>query len=382
MRQGSWVNDNEILESFIAACKYLGNSELSVKNYINLLNKGILTVSHSTIIRRYGSWTKGIQILKKLAEKNNYDIESQNEPLHNGNIVFKDKKKSSIDWRKSLDVAMKVQDVYHKASISQEFANIEIKTNHPIAVMFSSDWHLMSGATDHISFKNHMNYLLKTPNLYMGVVGDMRDNFLTNFKNAAPVLSQVLNPEHQILVLNEIIKELEEKRKILFTCWDNHSDIRDEKVLGYSVEKAFIKGKKSVFLEGEGLVKLKVGKADYLIRAIHQTRYNSFINTLHGAKREFQLRFPANITVTGHTHNGSAFELYPHYRSLEKMGFPIGGDNWLVKTGSYKIGDKHSSRHFGDTQIGNPTAVLHNEFKDITMFSTPQKAIQFLNGNR
>ena len=291
-------------------------------------------------------------------------------------IEFIDKRKSNFNWREWVKAAKKMQEFHSESSSKQDVASINIDSgDSPIVVVFSADWHLGSVSADYLMFLKNIDFILNTPNVFIGVVGDTIDNF-HQFKNVHAILQQVFPPSRQRKLLGEIFSEMVNKKKLLFVGYGNH-EARDEKWIGDNLVARLVEDDIPYF-SGKGIVKLNVGDQLYTILAMHKTGRNSKINALYGAKQEYLNYFPADIVVTGH-HHIPAIESYMHFGAAQRAGIPVGGMTWLIKTGTYNVDDGFSKRYYDAGMVCDPSVVLFPREKKIVPFMSASDAVMFIN---
>lgn len=283
-------------------------------------------------------------------------------------------------------VAKELQAIKAQSSYRVERAALDLRhADGPVAIVYSSDWHLGSLGCDYDAMQRDLEFLLKTPNLGMATVGDLKDNF-HSFKNVSAVHGQAFSGDLQNLVLEDIATRLIEANKLWVITWDNHSNEFDEKVIGYEaanyIWREGVRKGKTVALDGEGFVELFIGETFYTHMIVHQSKFNSSYHKLHGNKKLYEQRFPAHVVVTGHTHSPD-FEQFTHYELAEQLGYDFGGTSYLVKTGTYKTKDMYSQRYFGLPSIGTPTVVYFpmpaNERKHLC-FPNAEDAVRYMRG--
>lgn len=291
-----------------------------------------------------------------------------------------------IRYEDVFRVAKELQEIKKQARYRTERAYLDLRhADGPVAMVYSSDWHLGSLGCDYDSMQRDLEFLLATPNLGLATVGDLKDNF-GSFKNVAAVHSQAFAGDLQNLVLEDISTRLIQANKLWIITWDNHSVEFDERVIGYEAANYIwrhgVREKKTIALEGEGYVELHIGETFYSHMIVHQSRYNSMLNKLHGNKMLYRMRFPAHVIATGHTHSPD-FESYTQYELSESLGYDFGGRSWLVKTGTYKIHDNYSQRYFGQPSIGTPTIVyfpMPENMRKHVCFPTAEDAVRYMRG--
>ncbi len=272
------------------------------------------------------------------------------------------------------------QELHSDMSLSQDTAEIAIDTDLPIAVGLSSDWHLGSRTVDYRTWQQHFAFFVSTPELYMGTVGDLPDNTLTNFRSATAIFNQVINPKEQKFLIEKIVDKLVDTNTLLFGAWGNHDVERDENLLG---DSAFAKllAKQVPYFNGKGFVKLKVGEQTYTIAITHKSRFSSFLHDTHSAMREYEMYFPADVIVTAH-HHSPAIAWRIRYPTARRLGYEFGGGSWLVRTGTYEVDSGYSKRYYGMGEIGVPTAVFFPDRHEVIVFQSPFQAITFITGCR
>jgi len=323
----------------------------------------------ATVVRRFGSF----EAAKKLALPDGGTVAN----VPHIPPVFIDKKEGRLDWREMIRAAITQQDIIRRNSWSQDACKVEVPTSDPIAVAYTSDEHLGSIATDYTAWLDDIDFLLNTPGLYAVSAGDMIENQRA-FKTVSAVINQIIPPDLQEEIVREITLELFVKNKLLAAGAGNHDTEFCERLYGKSnVEK--IISRLVPFFNGKGAMELTVGNQKYTHLIIHKTRFNSFLNALHGAKREYQLTLPADVVVTAHTHK-PAFEMYYQYEMASEIGMGIGPYSLLIKTGTYKTEDAYSKRYWTKGVIGTPTVVYMPDRREMTVFRTAREAVTYMEG--
>jgi len=293
-------------------------------------------------------------------------------------LIFQDKKEvDSIDWREYIDHAVAGSDLARRVEDTQRYANAKIITKKPIGVVFTGDWHLGDGQTDHSLWKEDMQILLDNPGLYVIDLGDSRQNMRT-FKVLSSVLDQVLSPRMQGYMLKSIVDELTSKNKLLAKVDGNHDVEFDHRIFGEALQTYLLENMKAPRFPGKGILTLAVGDIQYTMVLFHKTRFRSIFRPTHGAYREYQFTYPADIIAGAHDHL-PAFELFPTYQTGPEMGSEIGGYTYLLKVGTYQdsgFGWKYF--HNGGKPM-NITLVLHPDKKKIDPFFSMEDALRYLN---
>lgn len=291
-------------------------------------------------------------------------------------VFFEDKKKpEDINWRELIDLAEKNQSFRERADDTQRIAEINIKTDKPIAIMNTGDWHLGDGSIDYDSWMNDMEFVLNAERLFMIEVGDMYQNLAT-FKVLSAIFAQVLTPAQQALLIRSIIDELSEKNKLLARVDGNHDVDFDERIFGQAVMSYNLRHIKAPRFRNRGLVKLTVGDQLYTLLLFHKSRFRSFLRATHGNMREYQLSYPADIVVGAHDHQ-PAYEVVQHYTLARQAGMGFGGETMYIKVGTYQDGE-YGWKFFHNGGILNPTVVLYPDKHKKLIFSEPRDAVRYI----
>jgi hypothetical protein len=294
------------------------------------------------------------------------DTEEENTPVIQS-IVYR--AQDSAGWRDRVHLAMQVQTVREGDNPFTNIADMTIKSDMPIAVLFTSDWQFGSLCVDYPAWLAHIEEFLACPNAYMMVNGDLVCNTYLHSTLSA-VWSQVMSPEEQMRTISGLADELIAKNKLLAMTLSEEHDQKDERATGMSSFTQFLRDKKVPLFNNRGTLLLRLGSFVYVIYCVHASRFKSSTNILHSASKEFQLGMPANVVVTSHTHQ-PAISQYTWYTELstlmEYMSLPIrlGGTVYSVQTGTYETSSSYSERFF--SQGGKPKLQIlmfwPNEFR-------------------
>lgn len=244
--------------------------------------------------------------------------------------------------------------------------------------MFTGDWHLGDRATNHKQWMEDIEFILKTPDLFMVDLGDSIQN-MRSFKVLAAVLDQALPPRIQAAMLREVVDALTDKGKLLAKVGGNHDEEFDERIFGQALQGYLLEKMQCPYFRNRGLIKLTLGGEMYTILAFHKSRFSSFLRGAHGAFREFQLSYPADIVAGGHNHQ-PAFEMMDAYTLAKEAGMPFGGESYLIKVGTYQDGDYGWKYFHNGGKPQNITAVLRPDIHQVRVFPTPQDAVIYMDG--
>ena len=336
---------------------------------------GVACTGFRDALKRQGAYRGPKTLMQDIG---NYLKIEQFEKVKEATLVFADKKKADdVNWRDFSDLAETNQSMQKRLETSQRIANVEIKTKSPIAIMFTSDWHLGDSHTDHATWRQDIEFLLGTPNLYMIDLGDDRQN-ARKFYVLSMVLNQVLSPRQQALMMKDLIDELTRDDKLLAKIGGNHDEEWDEKIFGEAMQSYLTAKMKAPRFRNRGLIKLTVGEQLYTLLVFHKSRFKSFLRKAHGAMREQQLSYPADIVAGGHNHE-PGMEHFHHYRLAAEADMGFGGETYLIKTGTYQDSD-YGWKYFHNGGFPtNYTVVLWPDQKKMLVFQDPKDAVHYMN---
>jgi len=260
----------------------------------------------------------------------------------------------------------------------RDYARVAIQTDQPIAVMKSADWHFGGMDVDYAALLQHVRFLLDTPGFYLQLFGD--DLNLMIMHRTASTRRDIFTPEEQIAWLESFVHETVERGKLISMGWGNHSDEFTERNAGFGIVKLIVNGRVPYF-RGLGYLDLVVGDGDdaptYSMAFAHKTRFNSFMNPLHGNKRMEQMhphlfgeRPIASEYITAHTHSPA----------FSTEGMVPSQRRHYIKCGTFKTDCTYSQRYFGQGRIGVPTVVYMPDRKESICFPTPFEAYRYIHG--
>jgi hypothetical protein len=259
-------------------------------------------------------------------------------------LVFKDRKQAITDWRELLNLAIHTQGLQQAADDSQRVATVQVVTDKPFCFIYSGDWHLGDGRTDHCQWQHDIDLVLNHPRIKIVNLGDSHQN-MRSFKTLSAVLSQALSPPMQAKMMKGIVDELAEKNKVAAWVDGNHDAEFDERIFGEALQYYYLQTMKAPRFRNRGVLKIEVVNPNssqitqsYTNLLFHKSRFSSFMRAVHGAYREYQLSFPADVVAGAHDHV-PGFELIYHYTLARDAGLAVGGESFLIKCGTYQDSD-------------------------------------------
>ena len=222
--------------------------------------------------------------------------------------IISDKKTAEYSWREWTEHLERTQELYAKAAQTQTFASITLgKGNHPVCILPWSDLHWGGRGVNYNIFRTMTEEILKTPHLYIALVGDLVE-FAIKLRSVAEVCAQLVGPDKQVQFLENWFDEI--KHKVILATWCNHGVEREEKQSGVSLIKKILAAR-TVMFDGIGHADVTVGKQVYKFAFSHKFRGYSYLNAPHAGQR--YMRFQGSdreIAVMGDIHQPSFNQYY------------------------------------------------------------------------
>lgn len=188
------------------------------------------------------------------------------------------KRIGELDWREVNALALQMQELKHRASYSQDTAEIKIDTDKPVCIVGLSDTHILSWGTDHSLLEEITNEILETDGLYVALLGDLQQMSI-KMRGVLEVSDNMFPPEIQHRYLEAWLKEI--SHKVLFATWDNHSAMREEEASGYSRYSDILK-RNVIYHNGIGHPNVTVGDETYKLAVTHAFPRRSQYNPCYG----------------------------------------------------------------------------------------------------
>lgn len=269
------------------------------------------------------------------------------------------------------------QDALNAAFPQQQDVRVSIPTDQPIGLVLMSDWHIGGKGTDLRQIREDVRIIASHPRLYVGLGGDVIDNFILE-KMAAAQRSSSATVEVQWRGFRHVTRPLLDTHSLLWVSSGNH-DQWTERVAGIdgilsalaSVPCCYIG--KSYTQEG-GYVDLTVGNETYTIWRKHRpSGMVSRFNINHFAKQMQRVELPRefDIAVTEHIHSPET--TIWHYRRKKRV---------VACLGSYKVDDPHA-RNWGfyNGGYGVAVVVLYPHTRRMVPFDNLHDALAYLDGD-
>lgn len=127
---------------------------------------------------------------------------------------------SSFHWRDASKILQDVQHLNTKASWTQDTAHFDFShRTRPLMVLPIADWHFGSLGSDYRLIEQFTDTILNTPDLYIGIVGDMLQMSI-KMRGILEISDNAISPKLQMRFLESWMSDIESK--VLWSTWDNH----------------------------------------------------------------------------------------------------------------------------------------------------------------
>ena len=214
-------------------------------------------------------------------------------------IAHIEKKKSGLSWRETNQYLHSVNQFTERASNKQSFATVHVTGKAPISLISLSDLHIGAQGFDHETLVRVTDEILSTPDLYVGLFGDIVEMAI-RLRSVAEVMNQSLTPQQQTYYARSWFEEI--APKVLFATWGNHDIERQEQLAGYS-DFADIFAANVIYYNSIGHLDLIVGEQTYKLAVSHRFRGHGMYNPAQGAVRYLMLDAPTReVAICGDSH--------------------------------------------------------------------------------
>ncbi len=218
--------------------------------------------------------------------------------------------------------AESAEDVY-------DYAKIEFKSDRPICIGITGDWHL--GATiDTEMLKRDVDLMAKHPRVAgVFLMGDLTDS--ANFNPAED--ESYLSYQEQTEWMLSIMDYIGEDR--ILAIWKGNHDHKWERKNGTSKYAGLSKRYGAPVFYGNAFIDLSVNDVKYKLMGSHRLRGSSIYNNAHPAIRGHREVQGLDLTFAGHTHKRGHIE--QPVREFENSRIVYGLIN-----GTYQLGSEYT----------------------------------------
>ena len=245
------------------------------------------------------------------------------------------------------------------------YVNIDYKTDKRMILVGMGDWHIGSKFVQYEKWESDLDFISKTPNVFVVLLGDYIDGFGKRSVGGGLYDQYMTVPEARKLVVAGLEKIKHKVIGIVDGCHDLWRKRIDGEI--YANELASIIDK-SVWLGNEGFINITNGSTTYKVLCRHKYDRYSSLNICYGLRDYYLRRGEFDIAFGAHRHTP---EIDISYIKGKKV--------YTIRCGSYKITDGFlASKSYPPALPIMPCVILDNEKKEILPFTDVKEAIKYL----
>jgi len=275
--------------------------------------------------------------------------------------------KEDISGKELWEMFEKLSQSRIENSESKRNRTVYIESNYPIAIVFTSDWHIGGETIYYKQLKKDQKYISENEGFYQIIGGDNIDNAI---KHIGSMLNSKLSPDDSLKMLDYLLSISGDK--LLFALGGNH-DYWTKERSGMSAIDNFFKERLFEYVNHSINIDLIFNDITYKIKGNHKYKYNSSFNLTHTVKRLWEMGdFNFDIGFIAH-HHEAGFEYFTKHNEKRLA----------IRNGSYQAFTGYSlGNGFNQSQPLNPTVILYPDKKDMVCFMNIYEAGEFLKHER
>ena len=203
---------------------------------------------------------------------------------------------------------------------------VKVNQDRPYGVIAFGDPHMGDPGSNFPLLEQHVE-IANRPNVYGINIGDSTNNWVGGL--VRKYADQEISTQNE----RRLIKWLMTEAGITWLCWllGNHDTWNE----GEAIHR-LIGGDTTPIIDWNAQFKLVHPNGTVCkIDASHGRKGNSQWNELHGTLKDAKMSEPADVFITGHTHNYACEDI-----EIAKTGL----DTWLLQVSGYKVFDTYSQR--------------------------------------
>jgi predicted phosphodiesterase len=279
------------------------------------------------------------------------------------NITYEPKQK--IDINNFFDILIDYQKEVKKFDNAITSVAYPFLTDY-MCIIDWGDWHFGATSTNYERLKEDLDLVLKTPNIYGVINGDMINNYI-ELSPRGGGFEEISTPKIAKEFVKKLIQDLQGKiLAVVSGDHDNWSFLTDD----FKPAEYFAHHGKTAFLDWGGDIILQNDKVRYKITARHRARYNSALNPTNAHRRIWEEKGDTDIVMLAHTHrNFVSYETVPGQDRLKIF----------LNAGTYKEFDNYGKKLGYDiSSFLYPAVVLNGNKKEAFVFRDFREAIEFM----
>jgi hypothetical protein len=249
------------------------------------------------------------------------------------------REKEQFDADRYFDLAIETSKEWGKRHAEPRFVSRTIKTDRPISVTFTSDWHIGSPGTAHRQLRDDMRCLANHPQMYTFLGGDWADNYVVPKLQMVGQQNVFAAGEQQAVIALLIAKPLFDTKSVIAVGRGNHNGWT-QAVSGIDPLYHTFRDAPELATREGCVLSLHVGEVTYRIFRRHRPRYSSVYSPGHAIVGEYQRSpFDFDIGVVEHEHMswGGDFD-----GKLRDDGTTT---RIAIRPGTYKVEDRFADEH-------------------------------------
>ena len=328
---------------------------------VNIIRDISAKVPYDTIIRKYVLTEKEYDMLESLSRST---LWNDSEPWSNRNGI------------EILDLIEKASKQFKSVNMRQSESLIQIHASTKyIGLLLSSDWHIGAASSDVERLRADLSLASKTPNLYIGLQGDLIDAYIPSGPHPGGINEQVVPAKmarRGAEALVELIKD-----KILWLTNSCHN-LWTENAADYNHVEELCHKYGFSYLGHGGIVNLQILKKREVTRSwtlMAGHKYGSGGENAINACRQFLKKEASSdnspdIIVFGHHHRNSILS--------EEF---LGKRRTFVRSGQYKLQDRYADAMNVSIQkkdFGAPLVILGTDSDYMQPFNDMRKGVEVL----
>lgn len=240
--------------------------------------------------------------------------------------------------------------------------DIDLTTDEKARIVPVGDIHVGApkGQCDFEKVKRELEYIEDTPDTYLLGMGDMMDCAQKMPWSRGPnIFSSSLQPMEQFNLMEQVLKPLAKKRKIIGLLTGNH----EEWIMmntGYQIINLLCKTLDVPYLGSACDINVKVGKQQYVLYALHGSGNAQLKHTKLGRLMNCSKDIFADALIMGHVHQLAVAKGGKYQNGFTNKAYYILTGHFLNWVGSY-------AQAFGldVCPSGCPKITLFSDRKDI-----------------
>lgn len=252
-------------------------------------------------------------------------------------------------WDRMWENAKEQARLRMQAQKEETVFTVRVPERLPFMYVWTGDWHLLDGGTDHDLFDDDMAIWTSTPGLYFGIGGDLANWFSPAVLPRAMPANVQPSDYAEGHVRRKVARLHGAEKRILFGVVGNHDEFPG--ATGWHPVDTIYRDLKIPNLGPGGNVFIGIGTKheqwsaiEYKVAARHSFNFNSSVNDTNSMRNLWIQAGCPKIVCTAHLHRPTM-----HQPTFD------GVDTVWIRNGSHKRNDHHAkSKNFVHTRPDAP----------------------------